>query len=288
MEQVIYGDVLFAVNFSMDFLSLYVAGRITHERMRPLPLAAGATIGGLYGVAALFAGLSGLFGWLINAATALLICFTAYERARFAVLIRRTALFYGISFLLGGAMTALYNFLNVRIGEKRVVADGEEARLVGKLPFYLLAALAAGSAASALVIGRILRKRRTRTPSVIEITVGCRTVRLSALCDSGDLASEPLGGLPVIFVSRGKLRGLFTGAEADALLAGDQTGISRLPRETAKRVRVVPLSTVAGRRTGIGFIPDRLTVNGEEKRACIVADEGPFGDEDALIPEILT
>ena len=52
MEQVVYGDVLFIINFSMDFLSLYVTAKFIHLRLRLVPAIAAAAIGAVYGVAA--------------------------------------------------------------------------------------------------------------------------------------------------------------------------------------------------------------------------------------------
>ena len=50
MEQVVYGDVLFIINFSMDFLSLYVTAKFIHLRLRLVPAIAAAAIGAVYGV----------------------------------------------------------------------------------------------------------------------------------------------------------------------------------------------------------------------------------------------
>ena len=287
MQQIIYGDVLFAVNFSMDFLSLYISGRITHERLRPLPMSAAAAIGALYGTASVFLQLRGVFGWIINVAVAVLMCFTAFDRAGFSALMRRTALFYGIGFLLGGAMTALYNLLNTRLGSMRVLAGGEQATLSGSIPLYAIVGLGAAAAASAVVISRILRKRKTRDSAEIEIAFMGRTVKMSALCDSGNLASEPLGGLPVIFVSSEQIKKLLPASQAEFILSGNPADVCRLTREVARRTRIVPLTTVAGSRTAIGLVPDKVTVGGAEKRACVVPGGAVFGDNDALIPEIL-
>ena len=54
MEQVIYGDTLFLVNSSMDFLALFLTCRILYRRLRVLPMVFAAVLGGIYGVAALF------------------------------------------------------------------------------------------------------------------------------------------------------------------------------------------------------------------------------------------
>ena len=287
MQQVIYGDVLFAVNFSMDFLSLYVSGKITHERLRPLPLAAGAAIGAIYGTASVFLQINGVFGWIINAAVAALMCFTAYDRAKLTTLVRRTALCYGIGFLLGGAMTALYNLLSAKLGARRAVVNGQQKTLVGSVPLTALIGLGAFAAGVAIAISRVLRKRRTRGSAELEITLGRRTVKMRAICDSGNLAAEPLGGLPVIFITAEKMRELLPTDAAEAVISGDPAGLCSLPPETARRTRVVPITTVSGKRTAVAVIPDRVTVEGEVKRACVAAGDTSFGDDDAVLPEIL-
>ena len=286
MEQIIYGDVLFAVNFSMDFLALYATGRLTHERMRPAPLMLGASIGAVYGVAALFVGPRGFFGWLINTAVAAVMCLASYERSRPSLLLRRVALFYGTSFLLGGVMTALYNLLNGKLGGRAVVNGGLTA-FSASLRFPVFAGLATAAAAAVFVIERILRKRRLRRDVSLTITVGDRSVELSALCDSGNLATEPLGGLPVVFVDRKKLRRLLSGNETEFLRSQDPARLVRAPSRLAKRTRAVPIHTVAGSRTELGFLPDGLFVDGAAKEACVVMSDAPFGTSDALVPESL-
>ena len=46
----VYADVLFAVNFCMDLLSLYGAGVILDRRKRSVRMLLAAAIGALYGV----------------------------------------------------------------------------------------------------------------------------------------------------------------------------------------------------------------------------------------------
>ena len=50
MEEEIYADVLFIINFSMDFLSLYIVGRLMHFKMEARRVIFGASVGALYGV----------------------------------------------------------------------------------------------------------------------------------------------------------------------------------------------------------------------------------------------
>ena len=54
MEQVIYGDVFFLVNFSMDFLALYLTAKLSHASPKLWQLVTGGVLGGLYATVALF------------------------------------------------------------------------------------------------------------------------------------------------------------------------------------------------------------------------------------------
>ena len=50
METVLYADVLFLINFSMDYLSLYAVSRLLALPSRAWRMLAGAGVGGVYGV----------------------------------------------------------------------------------------------------------------------------------------------------------------------------------------------------------------------------------------------
>lgn len=44
--QVIYIDILLLINFSMDFVALFLTARLMHARAKAIPLAAASLIGG--------------------------------------------------------------------------------------------------------------------------------------------------------------------------------------------------------------------------------------------------
>ena len=65
MEQIIYADVLFIVNFSMDFLALYITSKILHHDCHFLPMTLSAGLGALYGVVSLI--MSGIISVVVTA-----------------------------------------------------------------------------------------------------------------------------------------------------------------------------------------------------------------------------
>ena len=69
---VVYIDVLFLINFCMDFLALILSGSVMHLEVRRGYLTAAAALGGVYAVlAALFPG-NAAVGAVIGIASALI------------------------------------------------------------------------------------------------------------------------------------------------------------------------------------------------------------------------
>ena len=52
--QVIYIDILLLINFSMDFVALFLTARLMHARAKAIPLAAASLIGAGYEALRLF------------------------------------------------------------------------------------------------------------------------------------------------------------------------------------------------------------------------------------------
>ena len=291
MEQVIYADVLFIVNFSMDFLSLYVTARIAHIRARPLPLCFGAALGALYATVSLFADTSGAVGLVINAAVAWLMCYVALSSDGILPALKQACILYGVGFLLGGVMTALYNLLgrlSSRFAGRTAVINGDVNTLTSSIPFPVFLFLGILTAVISLIFGRLYDKKKSAPNAELEITLGRRNIKTTALCDSGNLIRDPLGGLPIIFITRKKAAELFSSELMRAVSGNDPDAISNLPDATAKRIRAVPIRSVTSSSLAFAVKPDRIWVNQTEKSACICCTgEDSYGGCEALLPTSL-
>lgn len=291
MEQVIYADVLFAVNFSMDFLSLYITSKIGHGRMRAWPMIFAAVIGALYATAAVYADTGGAAGLVINIAVAWLMCYICFGGGGAFAVLRQTLLFYGVGFLLGGVMTAFYSLLGRlggKIGSRTAVINGDIAALTGSTPLPIFIILAGAAAILSLIFGRLYDRKKSTKTAEVEIVFDNKRVNAVALCDSGNLVREPIGGLPVIFITEKKLCELLPNALADLILSGSTDGLSRLDPDHARRICALPLRGVGSRRMALGFKPDGVYVNDREKTGCICCTgESSYGGRDALLPSAL-
>ena len=269
MTEYVYGDVLFVINFSMDFLCLYIAGKLSHTRMRTWRVVLGAAMGAVFGVVSLTYSLPTAVEIMIEIMAAFLICAVALWQGRAVRLLLMTALFYGASVLLGGAMTLLYS----KLGKYKTYIEtgGSVKTAIGDVPLWVFALCAALSAVMTKLLSVLLKRKNAAKTCALKMTLGGKTYELSGFVDSGNVCTEPISETPVIFLSK----------KYGASARGSGT--------LEKGVFAVPVSTAAGGGIVFAIKPDALMIKTrggyEERRALVAAGERDDYDGcDALVP----
>ncbi len=270
MEQVVYADVLWLIDFSMDLLALGIAGRIAQREARPRRLCAAAALGGIWSVLALIGGWDGFGGLLLDLGAAAGMCWLAFGRASPGRFVMTFGGFFFATLLLGGSMTALANLFG---GEAETAATGGG--------FFLLALAGSGIT----LLGTRLRRRAAPRRVRVTVTVGERSLTLDALTDSGNLVRDPVTGRGVIFIAPRRLAALVDEPLRTVLLARRPEGMAALPADAARRLCLVPAETVQGRGMLLALRPDGVAVEGEPCAALICPMPDSHGrDYDAILP----
>ena len=112
-ERVLYGDVLLIINFSMDFLALYITASVLHLKPSNKRMTAAAVLGALYSLFAVTGFQSAALNTVVSIAVSLLLCFVAYGKQKKTYYVKNTIVFYTVNFALGGGITAICNLLNM-------------------------------------------------------------------------------------------------------------------------------------------------------------------------------
>lgn len=257
MQQVVYGDVLFLVNFSVDFLVLFMAGYFLHIKRRPFRLVLSSLIGGIYGVVILLPALSWWGTLFVHFLMAFALCLIAYAPLGRKMFLSLFLSFFGAALLLGGILTALYNFL-ATVFE----TDGGTSPLNSGAKAELFLLYAAGSALLLFFCGRVLAKKRSKREIMVEVWEGEKSITFCGLVDSGNLLSDPLSGKPVILVRRQEVLPIIPG---EALSSLDHTGDeSCLPLHLRRKIRVILAQGAVGRQVLFGYLPDDIYLYGRE------------------------
>ena len=255
MEQTVYLDIYFLINFSMDFLGLFLSARLVERRIKYYRLVIAAGLGAAYACVALFLSAAGLWRLLLDALACLAVGgVAAFDRRALKSLPYFSLVFGAVSIILGGAMTALFYLFN-RLGVDLLFGGGDGG---DGISVWLFAILAGISALLALKGGGALKKRAVRKRGRIEIEYGGKRTSLSCLCDSGNLLREPISRLPCVLVELDALSSVLPYSLTEAVKKGNITLIEERERP---RVRLIPSQSATGKAMLVGFRVDALRID---------------------------
>lgn len=255
MEQTVYADIFFLINFSMDFLSLFIAAKLLERPIGASRFALASLFGGVYACVALFLPLGSVFSFLADALACVLMAFIAtLKRRELKSALIFSLVLSAVSILLGGAMTALFNLFN-KIGVYRIFGDGAQSDGVSVWFFAILAII---SGAIAFLGGGFFKRRAVRRQGRLEISYLGKSLTLPCLCDSGNLLREPISNLPCVIVDADAARAIFPQSFIEAVYSCD---ISKLSEREQSRVRLVFASSAVAESALVAIRVDSLRLD---------------------------
>lgn len=254
MQQTVYADLYFLVNFSMDLLCLQITAALLHRRTARWRALVAAALGGIYAVLSLLLSLSGFVGFLSDAlvgALLTLLCFknrrTTLSRALVCI-----PVFLFVSMAIGGIMTALYSLLN-RFNLPFDALSGDD------LSVWSFALLSAIAGVATVRGGRLMGFSKKTRSVTVEATLFGKPVTLRALVDSGNLLRDPVSGKSVIVADLDRLAPHLPRELVRACRSGSPTDVLSAYKY-ARRVRPIPTATAAGSALLLAIVPDSLTI----------------------------
>ena len=283
MGETVYVDLLFLINFSMDFLCFYITAKILSEKLS-LPRALIASVlGGIYSDIVLFVDVRRILALVIDITVCVMICVIAfYKRKKMRQMPMHVLVYLAVSMALGGFMTAIFNLLN-RADIPMSESHG------GGISLASFALLAGVSAAITLIGGRFFKGKSTQRISEVRININGRYKTLQGMADSGNLLCEPISGCPCIVCDANALREILPKGVYEAAIST----IDKLDVSDCKGIRLVPAKTASGGRMLVAIRPKEIiicTEKGEKEVDAYVAlgDVGRGADGcDALVPTTL-
>lgn len=289
MTTVIYADVYFIVNMSMDFTALFITAKIMNAKIGVGRFMAASVIGAIYAILSLFLEENAFLSLFLAFALPFIMCAVSFGIVR--VKLRRyllfTGLFWGVSFLMGGIISAVYMLLNKFLIGRGVEVFGAPDMLYSDLPLWLLGLVALLSAVFSSVFGRSVRSGTLKRELDLFVRVDGKEKEMKALYDSGNMLKEPISSLPVIVITRSAASFFFGERLAEKLASADLAMIGDEMRK--RKMRLIPVNTVSDSAIFIGFVADEVRVSGTPVQAYLAIDrgEGDFGGLDAIIPSEL-
>jgi stage II sporulation protein GA (sporulation sigma-E factor processing peptidase) len=257
MVQVVYIDVLFAVNLIINYFILRATSGILHRRDKRLRVFLGAALGAVYSIFIFSPELSFLYTAALKVVFSVTIVLVSFKFTTFKTLVKLVILFYIISFLFGGIIFALYLFVTPA---GMVMRNGVVYFNIS--PVVLILSGAVCYIIITLVSRVLSHSRRIGTLYDIRIEADEKSVQLKAFMDTGNNLADALTGLPVVIADYEPMKQLVP----RELWQTFQTGLITDPSIISNskwvgRFHMIPYGSV-GAAGGLlpAFKPDRLTV----------------------------
>ncbi len=275
MTYTLYADVLFLLNFVIDYICLWLTLYICRLRRKGVALTVSSFVGGIYALCApLLWDMSVFIRVFVNVLSLIIICTIATPTNDARTIFKTSIVFLGVSSLLGGIITSIFNqFGKYAISNGMVYADISSIMLLGL--FVIAIALS-----FPFFIASKNRLRIKTAKLYIEFENG--KTAIDALIDSGNLLTDTLSGDGIILVKKEAIENHFTSKQIEAIKKLDvlsedfPLGIRLIPSEKG----LIPI-----------IRPKKVTVKvfGKEKKeisAVIGLDfsEGSFGNTSGLLP----
>lgn len=260
MTYTVYADILWLVNFGLDWVLLAATARFGGFICRWWRLGLSAALGAFYGVGLLFPALAVFYVMPLPVAFSAVMLLAGFGRMRLRRFGWLLLCFYLLSFAMGGTALAVRFLLG------RGLAGALSAG-------WLLPAVALAGGLAALGVGCFRRALRQSGLIVsAELTYEAKRLKVACFLDSGNKLREPMSGRPVLllelaaaakFLPADLYTGLYQGL-ARQTGGGEfrpyQLWLSLQEQDFARRLCLIPYAGVNEAGTlGLGFLPDEVS-----------------------------
>jgi stage II sporulation protein GA (sporulation sigma-E factor processing peptidase) len=251
--RVLYIDVYFLINFTVNLLALYFSCTLLHFPIRRWRLCLCAMLGALLAVVSVlwhekfFLLLAASFAILLGMIVLAGVGGGVFRRLRLALL------FFLFEFLIGGIVHFGYGFLEEKIGDLWVESGVENRKLL-----YLCALILLALGILRLAVS-LLESGAHEKSCEVEIRIGEKRFFGSALVDSGNFLRDPLDGASVVLIKSRVAERLLP----SAFLSED---ISALEKDHQKKLRLIPVRIMGSQRILLGIRPDDFSIFLKKKK----------------------
>ncbi|NMA83024.1 MAG: sigma-E processing peptidase SpoIIGA [Epulopiscium sp.] len=264
MEIKIYADIIFLINWMMDFFILWIVAKIMKKPVSSSRILIGAALGAALHAAILFLPyLHRTYNILGFLALAMIMIMATFQPKGFKEFLKLLFTLHIIAFGLGGTAIALFYYTNLGLILSQSFTQGIQNFPVHILFFATLISYVF------LKVGYywISRHLKNKSYYLIRIYFNGHQVDANALVDTGNNLYDPLTSAPVIIVEFDAVKKILPDSMQFLFLERQESNLERITetleksQEACLKIRMIPFSSL-GTPNGmlIGFKPDHVEV----------------------------
>lgn len=180
-----YVEYIFAENFFIDFILLYITGNLLKKKIVYKRLIAASIIGALYVIIVAYFTKTFIAHFIVKISVSVLMIIVAYDTAGIVTNIRVILCFYIVTLIMVGIISALYYFTDNKLTVYIIILSMFMGFAVLKYIFYEIK----------------IRKEKNDYIRTVNIDINNKTKSLKAFIDTGNELTDPLTRKPVILVN---------------------------------------------------------------------------------------
>lgn len=293
MKTAVYIDVLFTINFIINFLLLLATSRIAKIQSHILRIIMGASCGAVYAVFMFFPQVKIFYTVASKIAVSFILVAITFSIKKFRHFLKTVCIFYATSFIFGGVCLGIFYFTGA--GRGSIISNGI---FYFNLPWRILIFSSFFAYVIIRVLWKIRKSDRLREFKQIDVFLNGKNVSLIALVDTGNMLKDPLTQTPVVVADFNRIQSIFSEDFRrvytkmhdcpENIILNNEGG------DMISRLRIIPFSSL-GATQGLllGFKPDFVEIDKRVAENIIIGISNSAlsrnKDYDALInPEILT
>lgn len=200
---VYYVEYVFAENFIVDFILLFITGKLLKKSIIYKRLIAASSVGALYVILTAYIGKDFMTYFIVKFSVSVLMLMIAFDCKGIIVNIRIIICFYITSLLMVGVITGLYYFTYNKITVIAII-----------LSFFI------GYITLIFFFKEIkLKQGKSNYIRTVTIRMSDKSKSIKAFIDTGNELTEPLTGKPVIVVNIGCIKSVLGDALYNSVLS---------------------------------------------------------------------
>ena len=256
----VYVDVVLLENLCMNYIILFGTGYIIKLKIKHWRILVSSSIGAVYAILA-YMGIFPLYANIVaKIILSLCMVYIAFNPKNIKAIIKELALFYLVSFALGGCAFAL---LYIVRPQDIFMKDGV---YIGTYPLKI--ALLGGIVGFIItyVAFKVVKTRMNKNELIYEIVLKINEKELTTkvMLDTGNMLKDPISNNPVVLIEKKILYNILPKElleNTKNMLGGDFKNNEDLENEYRTRLRIIPFTSV-GKQNGmmLGIKVDEIKI----------------------------
>ncbi len=299
----IYPDVVFILNFIVDFILLVLLKAVNRKKSSTHRLLSAAVIGALSAVCVSLTpwfmntkviAAAGSFGpvfvqgmmLIVKVGALLMMLFVSFGKMKGIELLKQIIALLLLSYIIGGLMNSIYYYTDIR---EYLLNLGNQL-ILSNLSVWFIIPVTLGILLLGIGLIALYRiyQRNSRETYEVELFLETERVNTTGLYDTGNCLYDPMNHKPVMVVEEGIMEALISGewgikfqaardylsqteaVKAEEAAARDEfTESADLANKFLRRVRIIPYSSVGkAKGTMLGLMLDKVLIHKGEETVC--------------------